>query len=941
MSKAPLARRSPAPLLIACALLGPTIAACAPDAGPADEVGAAASGLVAGPAPEVPALLPPIHLMEADAFVRPSIPPYRTSADGRLALALTKSGSNIVFRMYAPETLATPWVEAPAGVIGLAAGKKTSPNADYYAYPYVHPIPFNLATTDHRTICDAWPVANPVTNPYPCATNNAHDCYDVTVVSTFRLDGSHVQLHGKPVRVEVADPKTDHPTIVSVDTNTVPLGAPPVAVGPVLRADFGLEPMITSDGHLLVMRLGDTITTNPITGAASDRLDIVYLASDATELPCDVGAWTEWQPITHAPFDTANDLPGRYGFAQYPLRDGKGVPFVDGEDLGGSYPWIDRAGNNLFFTVLSSTLWYRDTATGLLGQRYADTCVAPAACVDPVTVADLTNDLENDEQFRGFAFAGLWSRGKTVLLDNLANNTDYGLGRSDGEQRMLALYTDGVNPVSVRVGTGRDNGGPVPANAVDNTTFLDSWENLFAHDHDARPTTVRDVVWLINTGKATVELAFDDYLDADALIVSDGSAATTKAHPFAATNQPTYLDGFVQAGGRGAAFVGGGELANAATPLATRWGVPASGVLAANLRVEPVALGGVVGKGLWLPGADDNVTYTMPVQQAGVVAPTTRTISLFLDPRFGDDGVIRSLLTFPDGTQVDLIGLSYLRYKRNGYTAPLVDLTGYPLTQGAWNHLAWIVTGDGGTLHFVRDGYRYRTTVLPGARKMMGVLPLAGGTFIVGSRPGFTGVRGWIDEIKVFARDLDLEHVCNLGRGTLVQLTAGSSTDWDTLAGEYTTHGALRVLLGAAPGTQFACFHDYTAPDLALRDHLPTDAVSVRDALLFPEGPLHAASPRPDSTANRFCQGCHVDDGVAPASLLPDALAADASTLDADPTNDLAAQDDPRRQPMQPPARIFGNVPLDHFVTADPESLPNAAFIAPPEGTPVDPYVIP
>ncbi len=153
------------------------------------------------------------------------------------------------------------------------------------------------------------------------------------------------------------------------------------------------------------------------------------------------------------------------------------------------------------------------------------------------------------------------------------------------------------------------------------------------------------------------------------------------------------------------------------------------------------------------------------------------------------------------------------------------------------------------------------------------------------------------------------------------------------MAAAHGNHAWLRSLLGAPAGTRFACFHDYGAPELALLANLPNGASSVRAGVVFPEGPLHAASPRPDSTANHFCLGCHVDDGVAPPSLLPAALALDAGLL--------PAKDDPRRQPMQTPALIFGNVPLDHFVNADPDSLPSAAFTAPAGGTQVDPYVIP
>lgn len=915
------------------ALTALPLAACAVDPGPPPGVPSPiATPLVTAPVPEVPAIdatARPVHLMEADAFLRPSIPPYRTSSDGRLALGLTKEAGQVAFRLFGPEALTGHWSEEPAGVVGLVGGRTLSLLAPYYAYPYVHPLPFNLSTTDHRTLCDAWPVASPVANPYPCTDNLAQDCYDVTVVSTFRIDGTHTQLHGKPIRVRVDNPKTASATIAAVETS--PPGAPPVAVGPVLRADFGLEPMITSDGHLLVMRIGDTVTTNPVTGTASDRIDIVYLVSDPSELACDVTAWTEWLPVTHAPFDTANAMPARYGFAAYPFRDGKGVAFDDGEDLGGSYPWIDRLGRNLFFTVQSSTLWHVDGA-GALAQRYADHCVDdpvtgnPLPCTDPASVAALYalgNDLENDEQFRGFAFAGLWSRGKTVLVDGIINNLDYGLGRSDLEQRTLDLYATGG---PVRVGTGRDNGGSVPTGAVDNTTFLDSWEHLFNHDDRARPATLRDVVWLINTGKASMELAFDDYLDGDALILSDGTAATTQAHPWASTNQPTMLDGFVQTASRTATYTGLAELANAATPIATRWPIAPSGVLEGAMRIEPVALGGIEGKGVWLAGAGQAIRYDIPAPPAGVVPPSKRTISLFVDPRPLAPGP-QALLTFPDGTQVDLVDLSHLRYQRNGFGTTIAMPA---LVPHAWNHLAWVVTADGNTITLFRDGYPAHQLTLPGGRKMFAVAAAAASTLRIGGRPGATSFRGWIDDLKVFARALDLEHVCNLGRGTLAQLAAGSP--FTAQAALYTTHAGVAAALGVAPGASYVCVHDYVHPERSVAGDIVAPDVALRAEVLFPEGPLHAASPRPDSSANKFCLGCHVADGVAPPSLQPAALVVDPA---------LAAQDDPRRQPMQTPARIFGNVPLDYFLQASPGSLANGELDAPADGEPIDPYVIP
>jgi hypothetical protein len=486
-----------------------------------------ATAIVGGPNPPTPALLPPVHLVEDDAggdpvFTRPHIPPLRSTVDGRVAIDLKKSNpTRVGFYLFAPEKLAASWITSPAGVTVLA---DTAPDlvdrAVFYQGDY-NPIANNLATADHRTLCDAWPVANPRKNPYVCDDDAALDCYDVTVISTYRHHPGTIQLHGKPIRIKVSRPKEPAAAIAEIVTDAAILGAPAVVAGPLIPGDFGLEPMVTADGHLLVMRLGDFPSTwedgDGSGRTVTDVFDIVYLVSDPDDPPCDVSRWTRWEPVTHAHGDEQNAMAERYGFAKYALRDGKGALFTDGEDLGGSYPWIDRDGDNLFFTQLSSTLYYNDA--GVLERRYADQCVPGAACVLPAVPADLSDDIENDEQFRGFSFAGLWSRGKVIQLDNLANNTDYGLGRGEVEHRLLTLYSGPTT--DVRVGTGRDNGGDDrPPGAVENTSFIDSWENLFNHDPEAHPTTVRDVVWILNTGKASVEVAFDDYLDVDGVIIS-------------------------------------------------------------------------------------------------------------------------------------------------------------------------------------------------------------------------------------------------------------------------------------------------------------------------------------------------------------------------------------------------------------------------------------
>ena len=106
--------------------------------------------------------------------------------------------------------------------------------------------------------------------------------------------------------------------------------------------------------------------------------------------------------------------------------------------------------------------------------------------------------------------------------------------------------------------------------------------------------------------------------------------------------------------------------------------------------------------------------------------------------------------------------------------------------------------------------------------------------------------------------------------------------------------------------------------------------MSIREAINFPEGPLRAGVPRPDSTQNTFCTSCHTEDSKAGLRL--DALALDAST---------PAELDRRRQPSQPPRRVFGNIPAGWIAPGDGPGSPAQALQAPPEGVLIDPWVLP
>ncbi len=88
--------------------------------------------------------------------------------------------------------------------------------------------------------------------------------------------------------------------------------------------------------------------------------------------------------------------------------------------------------------------------------------------------------------------------------------------------------------------------------------------------------------------------------------------------------------------------------------------------------------------------------------------------------------------------------------------------------------------------------------------------------------------------------------------------------------------------------------------------------------------------PRPDSSDNDFCLSCHHEEGQGGLSI--DALELDAATV---------AEHDLRRQPTQPPRRVFGNIPADWIPPGAGPGGPSEALVAPPEGLLIDPWVLP
>ncbi|MDP6943317.1 MAG: hypothetical protein QF464_04135, partial [Myxococcota bacterium] len=614
------------------------------------------TALTTPPRPEQPAIMREVAPIQGDQFVGPTIPPMRTSADGRVALNMKRIGSKVAFYLLAPERLDVHWTEALAGTEILADTTPFAGGLDQTLFhASVHPNP----AVTHLTLCDGtpdWPAAGEQTNPSPCAADPSHDCYTLTAITVVDTVVNHVdtiELWGAKVLVEVAQPKTAQAQIVSIDV------ARPV-LGPSWAINSLFEPMVTREGRLLTGRVGnsDLTWTHPSGEVMTHEYDIVYAVAPESASPCDITAFTELLPLSHAPYD--DDMKGRYGIAEYPFRDPEGNLIPDGADLQANYPWVDRDGDNLFMTTVQSTLFYEDPATGVVTTRYPVTCAPGATCQAPPTGADIYA-YEPSSDTRGIAMAGLWTHGKMVMLDSPINNTDYGLKNGDAYHRMVSLYSPapaaGPAQPSVRVGSGRDNTPHhSPAGAVDNTTFIDSVENLFNHAPNLRPVTPRDVVWTMNTGRGSAEVAFDDYLSPHAFILSSMAGALTHNGQYD-QGEMMYHDGFHRSGqSQGHGFTRDVLLQNGATSVT--WTPPAHGLATGDVRLEPVALGGIEGKGLWLDGAA-GVTYDV-AEQPQDVTETPWYVGLFVDSRFDDDDTVRRVMTWPDGSSVAFEGRGHV-----------------------------------------------------------------------------------------------------------------------------------------------------------------------------------------------------------------------------------------------------------------------------------------
>jgi hypothetical protein len=942
--------------------------------------------------PQPPSIIRNVSLVQAEQYQYPYAPAFRTSADGRVALSVRElgAGGEISFYSFVPEAINQQTPAKPFRLSNIITPPMIFPSTSV-----VQQVPdselgiLSGYSPQHHTICDptVQDLQNPPASPNPYVCNGSDDCYTLWIISP-TTNGSNLVLNSAEVVVEVVKPKTAgaylKPVTVVSTTN-----APPIPIQNPNDASESnlLEPMITTDGNLLVGRIqGSTLTWKNNSGTPATGLySIVYsVGSSGNPAPCDVRQWSSFYPIAHA-YNDSNMNGGKYGLADYQLRDPENNLIAETADVEGTYPWIDRMGRNLFFTHVAAMLFNPNggSSTGVQA-RYSDGCVVKG-CTDPLLTGNPADqipisNLEESTNTRGLTVAGRWTHGKMVQLDGLMNNIDYGLHVPDPEQRNITLYSSGS---PIQFGSGRYNSTDGnPSGYAENTTITDSFENIFNYLATLKPITLREVTWQVNMGKGGDEIPFDDYINPEAFIVSDMTASTSwtsynypsSSNGFSSSASPLpaeYNDGFKVANG----FTSSIHLQNAATTVSSQWNIPAYGLVMGSAgnttgmtaRVEPAALGGIKGKGFWLQ--DGNyVSYSIPTQPPSKsVINTPWFISLFVDSRCctaSGDTTPRRILTFPDGSYVNIVGSSQLvlGYLSNGQkktiTGNLPGPLNLPIPQGWW-HLAFQVAQGGQSVAVYVNGFLW-TTVQPQAPVFQIVpqsgCPAQGCQLTMGGDPittdNATGFNGWVDEFKVIAQNVDYETVCNHAHGTIVgaNSTWGTVSDYpqssNTVSEGYAINQFLNNLERGYPTfNDYGCVVNYSSDTNAiylpvfgvtpgnLPSSLPTGATLMRDYLHFPEGQnaqLVWDQPRPSSTGNNFCGSCHVDNGGQASQTLSNGFALAAGA----PGSEMST--DPRRQPTHPQRLVYGNVPAGYFNGQQPASGKSST-----SGIPLDQWVFP
>jgi hypothetical protein len=794
-------------------------------------------------------------------------------------------------------------------------------------------------------------------NPRPCEARIAgvvHEgnCYDLTVMGnvhttalpTTGIVGSKWEIRTSDITVFVQDPQTPnarshvfprtpagvrleewmrdepadfhggqaHSDVVTITDDCQATCTAPGCIAPGKRnvtwnGDDSLsaslfEPVTTSDGRLLVVNMGQEEGLQYAIAPASDA--------------CQADAFTLFKPLSCLPEDPrAFDYGLSHGArvlddGTRAFIDSRGEAIAPGDTVIGAYPWIDREGKNIIFAHTNDyrEAWY---AQGQYPGQSSAFAFYP--------------DQHPSAAGNGVVALGAWTQGKIVVMDNLLNPTDFTGGTAPWNNQIgfplykfaMALYQG--DPMVIRPST---------------TSEINSLEHVLNYFEAYSPLLPFDVVWRFSSRtEHMAEVVFDEYMFDNAFVVAHMNAPHIK---YGTNYFP--LDGFVP--GENKEFnsmrygvpVGDGpdfkfrqtpRLQNASTayparaPFANK--PPSELRLRGGARVEPVALGGVRGKGLYLDGRNDFID--MGYQNTG---HRDWLYSIWLDWRDPDPHAVRTVFFWPNDSWVGVSlaeAVAYNAAAPQGSRVERVSLAGQGLTRESYFNFAVKVYDDAATqerkMQVYVDGEPVGTPLAwdwtggtaPDSGFRMDYDGLGGWSwFAVGDpgpnfdSPGWPApresFRGWIDEFRIYAlsdsdpfshgvHDTQLgEFICNLALGTLVDDNGVERCE--QLA--FGSHDRPTDLPPQPSG--LVCVdkvhRDLSAPQCLRDDKLDLPALS------------HTAG-RPDDTGNEFCLTCHRPQHEVPG-LDRDKLESSLDFLGAN----VNKPDDPRRQPMDWPAVLGG-----------------------------------
>lgn len=843
--------------------------------------------------------------------IQPSLPAFRTSTDGRIVL--------------------------PAGEAGIAASLLDNLNGT--------PLVRRSNTLHNNAFSETLPIdlsgakiptgsIGRTSSPgrFFCGLDQAprvcgqDDCYDVTLVEPWNIEDSScpngwpqcTRMAAVPITVRVQNPKTKDAKIISARStgDWVASRAFPATI---------VEPIATADGRLIVFRLlggypidnGVGLTYSFVKNDKTIHEGRYSLSYAFSEQPCDVKAWfktnTEGAYPNMRPWSAAHydERLKKYGFSAYPLRDTYGKPFAEGDLVRGSYPWMDRHGNNVVFSTIVPAGVVDGPNSSNLATRY------------PMTIEQPKLGSPTSRSPRGFAVAGSWTHGKIVMLDGIINNEDYGIDA--GDTRRFELYrTAGGIPVNVRVdGNSNTRAFPTPGTRG-NTQHIESLENTFAMHAGMAAITPRDVVWTLSRGDALYELVFDDLIDPHVLLLAPMNAAWKMPRELQpseeriGTRGGEYQDGFQKSNNTFIHDPANIALQNSAT--STLYPVAQPGKISGSARVEPVAQGGIEGRGLWLE-PDVKATFSFPSNP--VIPQRSFYLSTFFDARSPLQGGRRLFAIGTAGGTVHTLvhpgGISVIRESANSETEilsfPVSD--DHPWRNNGWHNIG-VLFGEKGLVTAFVDGDPI------GKQKLREPVVLGGGATVElgGQGAGHKGARGWFDELRLVVAGetsqlegvASIELICNYARGTMASVNNASPLFASSERSALVRNRARNLGLDVADDQRLRCVSDYTR-DLAVRIPLPNGERSLRANILHRlagDSTLVAGAARPDTTNNAFCLSCHESSAADP--LRPSGLSITALQY-----NGVPVELDSRTQPGQPysrwnePAYAHGVIPANWF----------------------------